>query len=97
MSNLGELVRQEIERKENENNQLALLKAKSLFRGLPETTVMVWDWYDSPEELRMTNNDDRDFLILSMGTPHWTYKLAVCDEQSFEIGGGFVVTITSHA
>lgn len=90
--NLGDLVRGEIAR------TTALEKARELFEHIPQSTALVWDFFEAPEELRFMHSDDRDFLILTNGScPHWSWKLAVCDEEDFQLGGGFVVTVTSHA
>jgi len=76
----------------------ALPIAKTLLQNAGYATL-VYPWKDAPDVFRALseNGGDEDFVIVSRGDVWWAYKLAVCDEDVYDVGDGIYVTITAHS
>lgn len=84
----------------------ARAKANGLMNATDGATV-VYPFYDAPEYFRAFSRSggDEDFVIIHVGElgAYWSWKLAVCDEQTDVIpqtdhdGQSIYFTITSHA
>lgn len=64
-----------------------------------EGAAVVYPWRDAPACFKAfsQNGGDEDFVILHEGDAYWTYKLVVCDEDTYHVVNNIYVTITCHS
>ena len=105
MSDLGSLVRAEINRQEAAHIEKGRVFALALMNGTSGASV-VYPWDNAPECFKQlsTNGGDEDFVIVHVGEcgAYWSHNLAVCDEDTLDLGVDFHgknihVTITYHS
>ena len=62
--------------------------------------IQVWPWYESPEEYRLENNDDKDWIALVpaeyIDIPLWVERLGACETTIHPLANGDWVCIGAH-
>lgn len=103
VKSLGELIREQMD--QSSMQSMAPPIARRLLRAAEAPSAagaaVVYPWSVAPPEFKgfSTNGGDEDYVIIHRGETgaYWSYKLAICDEETHLIGDDIYITITCHA